>query len=80
MTTVFHPGNSEFLSIFFDYSRRGGGRVRNGPISDFFVMTDYEKPDPEKRSEIVEFTDLPEYAGAGDARDAGRGDAVLGDT
>lgn len=61
-TTVFHPGNSEFLNIFFDYSRRGGGRVRNEPISDFFVMTDYEKPDPEKRSEIVEFPDLPEFS------------------
>mgnify|MGYP002516073888 CR=1 FL=1 len=60
--TTFKPGSSEFLNIFFDYTRRGVRRKQIEPISDFFVMTDHEKPDPEKRTRTVEFSDLPEFS------------------
>lgn len=61
-TTTFKPGRAEFLNIFFEYSRRGGIRKQIEPMSNFFVMTDYEKPDPDKRTQTMEFSDLPELS------------------
>lgn len=61
-TTTFKPGKAEFLNIFFDYTKRGVRRKQIEPISDFFIMTDYEKPDPDKRTQTMEFSDLPEFS------------------
>jgi AraC-like DNA-binding protein len=60
--TVFYPGNSEFMNVFFDYypDERHNTQGRE-PTSNFFIMTDYEILDPAKYTDNIDFTDMPDF-------------------
>ncbi|MCI8387611.1 MAG: helix-turn-helix transcriptional regulator [Clostridiales bacterium] len=60
--TVFKPGVTEFLNLFFDFQPEQRQMDESGePINNFFIMLNRDKLDPTKYSKTVYFTDVPAF-------------------